>query len=107
MIGVPGYWYAACASRQLRAVPRAARLLNLDLVLFRASDGGARALLDRCCHRGVKLSRGRCIEGAVSCGYHGWRFDGSGRCVEIPSLGPEQRIPAKAQVPAFACEQRR
>lgn len=106
MIGIRNAWYAGCASRRLRGRPLSSRVLDQDLVLFRDGDGRARALLDRCCHRGVKLSRGSVVDGSVACGYHGWRFDGSGRCVEIPSLTRDQRIPAKTQVPSFPCEER-
>ena len=106
MIGLPDHWYAASASSRLTKKPVASRVLDRDLVLFRDEHGTARALLDRCCHRGVKLSCGRRVEGTVACGYHGWRFDGDGRCVEIPSLGKDQRIPAGALVPAFPCAER-
>jgi phenylpropionate dioxygenase-like ring-hydroxylating dioxygenase large terminal subunit len=40
-------------------------------------------------------------EGALACGYHGWRFDGSGACVHIPSLVRGQRIAKGCEVPAF------
>jgi phenylpropionate dioxygenase-like ring-hydroxylating dioxygenase large terminal subunit len=106
MIGIRNAWYAGCASSRLRGRPLASRILDRDLVLFRDEGGRARALLDRCCHRGVKLSRGRIVDGSVACGYHGWRFDGSGSCVEIPSLTGEQRIPAGTCVPSFPCEER-
>jgi vanillate O-demethylase monooxygenase subunit len=32
----------------------------------------------------------------LQCAYHGWRFDETGRCIEIPALGPEATIPPKA-----------
>ncbi len=106
MIGLPNHWYAACASVRLRRKPVATRVLDRDLVVFRDERGAARALLDRCCHRGVQLSRGRLQGGVIACGYHGWRFDGGGRCVAIPSLRKGQEIPAKVAVPAFRCEER-
>lgn len=106
MIGIADRWYAACASQRLRRRPLATRVLDHDLVLFRDAQGTARALRDRCPHRGVALSLGRVVEGAVACGYHGWRFDGSGRCVHVPSLRDDQRIPARAGVASFPCEER-
>jgi nitrite reductase/ring-hydroxylating ferredoxin subunit len=64
------------------------------IVLFRDQAGAARAVLDRCPHRGVALSLGTVVEGRIACAYHGWRFDGAGRCRHIPSLRPDQPIKA-------------
>jgi phenylpropionate dioxygenase-like ring-hydroxylating dioxygenase large terminal subunit len=55
------------------------------LVFFRDAEGRARALIDRCPHRGVRLSLGRVSPaGCVECPFHGWRFDGSGQNVHVP-----------------------
>jgi phenylpropionate dioxygenase-like ring-hydroxylating dioxygenase large terminal subunit len=61
-------------------------------VLFRDDAGKPHALLNRCCHRGVQLSLGKVVDGAIACRYHGWRYDGSGRCIHIPSLTADGRI---------------
>ena len=61
--------------------------MDLPLVLFRDHHGVAHALEDRCPHRNVPLSLGRVqADGTLQCGYHGWRFEGSGRCTVIPAL---------------------
>jgi phenylpropionate dioxygenase-like ring-hydroxylating dioxygenase large terminal subunit len=44
------------------------------------------ALLDRCPHRNAPLSLGRCEQGELRCAYHGWRFDSTGACTEVPGL---------------------
>lgn len=54
------------------------------LVLFRDPEGTLRALIDRCPHRGVALSLGSLRDGCVECPFHGWRFDGEGRCRHVP-----------------------
>lgn len=97
------HWYIACASSRLEAGPRPARVCDQELVLFRDAEGAPRALLDRCCHRGVRLSRGRVCAGKIACGYHGWQYDGSGQCVHIPSLLEGKRIPRGFEVPSFPC----
>jgi len=97
------YWYIACASSQLGSTPRAARILDHELVLFRDAAGAPHALLDRCCHRGVRLTHGRVSNGNIACGYHGWQYDGSGQCVHIPSLADGKRVPQSFKVPAFSC----
>ena len=80
------YWYIGCLSSELRQKPIQVRIWDTPLVLFRDKQGVARALLDRCSHRNVPLSKGDCIEGHIQCPYHGWQFDGDGQCVLIPAL---------------------
>ena len=70
----------------LGAGPAAVRLLGEDLVLWRDACGTPRAARDRCPHRGTRLSLGHVCDGQLECPYHGWRFDGTGRCVRIPAL---------------------
>jgi phenylpropionate dioxygenase-like ring-hydroxylating dioxygenase large terminal subunit len=74
------------AAPDLGAAPVAVRLLADDYVLWRDADGTPHAAPDRCPHRGTRLSLGRVCEGQLECAYHGWRFDGDGRCVAIPAL---------------------
>ena len=73
-LGFENYWYPIVTTRDVKRKPRAVRLLGRDIVLFR--DGGKLfALEDRCPHRGVKLSAGKCEyagSGSISCPYHGW-----------------------------------
>lgn len=70
----------------LGAAPVAVRLLGDDFVLWRDAAGVPRAAPDRCPHRGTRLSLGRVCDGQLECPYHGWRFEGSGRCAHIPAL---------------------
>src|ERR1041385_5261181 len=65
------YWYIACAASRLGAAPLAIKVLDQELVVFKDASGGAHALLDRCCHRGARLSLGTVTDGALACGYHG------------------------------------
>lgn len=66
--------------------PVAVRVLGDDFVLWRDAAGVPRAAPDRCPHRGTRLSLGRVCDGQIECPYHGWRFDGDGRCVAVPAL---------------------
>lgn len=79
------FWYVLASSDELRDAPLARTLFGVPLVLFRARDGRAAALLDRCPHRNVPLSGGKVVEGQLECPYHGWRFDAAGGCGLIPS----------------------
>ena len=96
-------WYIAAPSSRLAAAPLACRVLDHDIVLFRDAAGSARALHDRCCHRGVRLSLGTVSGGQLACGYHGWRYDGEGCCVHIPSLTQGAQPSQRARVRSFPC----
>lgn len=101
----PATWYAVCFSSQLgRQKPLAARVAGRDLVLFRDSSGNVRALSRYCTHRGADLALGRVNEGRLACAYHGWQFDGDGRCACIPAH-PDRPIPDFAHNRAYpACD---
>jgi phenylpropionate dioxygenase-like ring-hydroxylating dioxygenase large terminal subunit len=81
------WWWAACEAARVGERPLARRVLGRDVVLWRAPNGALSALEDRCPHRNAPLSAGSVRGGALECGYHGWRFGPSGRCVSVP--GPE------------------
>ena len=91
-------WYAAAWNHEVGEEPLARTLLGEPVVLYRNRAGRAVALEDRCCHRGLPLSRGRVDGDAIECGYHGLTFDDSGRCVRVPG---QARIPPGAAVRAW------
>ncbi len=74
------------------------RLLGENLVFYRNSDRSVTALEDRCCHRNIPLSLGSLRNGRIVCAYHGWEYDAQGRCIHIPSLDNETKIPQTACV---------
>ncbi|HEX2199611.1 MAG TPA: Rieske 2Fe-2S domain-containing protein [Burkholderiales bacterium] len=82
------YWLPALLATELPAPdgpPVRVRLLSERLIAFRDS-GGRLGLVDEfCAHRGVSLWFGRNEEHGLRCAYHGWKYDVSGQCVEIPS----------------------
>lgn len=95
-----GYWYPAAPSASLKGRPVGITLMDTPIVLWRDARGAAHALFDRCPHRNLPLSLGRVHPGGeIECGYHGWRFDGSGECAAVPGLlgpsaGPARDCPS-------------
>ena len=65
--------------------PQRFRLLGEDLVLFRDSSGAVGVFSETCPHRGTSLFHGRNEENGLRCIYHGWKFDVSGQCVDMPN----------------------
>lgn len=90
-------WHAVAATEELADQPIGVELLGRPWVLVRAGDVIA-AFPDRCPHRLAPLSAGRCTDGFLECGYHGWRFDPAGKCVTVPALGPDAVIPPRADL---------
>ncbi|MGN7454309.1 aromatic ring-hydroxylating dioxygenase subunit alpha [Paenibacillus pasadenensis] len=97
-------WHPAALARDVTDRPYPVTVLGEKLVLFR-SGSGVHALKDLCIHRGVPLSLGKVDRGELVCAYHGWRYDGGGACVCIPSLPPRQPIPSKARAEAYRCRE--
>ena len=81
----PDHWYPAAWSSELRRGKTVAtQFAGEPIVLVRPESGALFALEDRCAHRQVPLSKGA-VEGCtLRCCYHGWRYDASGRCVDVP-----------------------
>ena len=77
-------WYVAGWADDLAAEPIARTFLEEPVALFRDEDGVAHAIGGRCPHRFAALGKGRVVDGAVECPYHGLRFDGTGACVFNP-----------------------
>jgi phenylpropionate dioxygenase-like ring-hydroxylating dioxygenase large terminal subunit len=99
-------WHAVAYSRDLGPAPRRVELLDEPLVLWRDSQGVAHAFRDLCIHRGTALSLGRVAGDELVCAYHGWRYASDGRCTAIPQLEDPSRVPAKARVSAYRCQER-
>ncbi|MCC6828862.1 MAG: aromatic ring-hydroxylating dioxygenase subunit alpha [Novosphingobium sp.] len=94
------YWYPLVEADALGDKPVAARLLDVDLVVFRSAQGISVAR-DRCPHRHIRLSAGEVRDGEIVCPYHALAFDGSGQCTRIPALGRQARIPAAYRLDMF------
>jgi vanillate O-demethylase monooxygenase subunit len=91
-------WYVAAWNRDLVNQLLPVRILGENIVLYRQTDGTPVALEDACVHRKLPLSMGRLQGDLVECGYHGLRFDGTGRCVHIPCA---DHIPRTARVRSY------
>jgi phenylpropionate dioxygenase-like ring-hydroxylating dioxygenase large terminal subunit len=81
-------------------------LLGLRFVAFRDAAGQAHVLSDTCIHRGGSLSRGKVMGDYVACPYHGWQYDGAGRCRVIPGDDRDRSPPARAKVDSYPVEER-
>ena len=84
----PDYWYPVAWSRELKtAKPLAVKFAGSPVVLVRPKEGAVFALENRCAHRQVPLDKGVVSGCAIRCGYHGWTYDASGKCIDVPYIG--------------------
>lgn len=89
----PNYWYPIAWSSEIKSGKAIGRHFGADpIVLYRGSSGRLFALEDRCAHRQIPLHLGVVDNEDLRCGYHGWRYDCAGHCVDVPYLG-QKRLP--------------
>ena len=86
--------------------PQRVRLLGEDLIAFRDSLGRIGLLGDHCAHRGASLFFARNEDCGLCCVYHGWKYDVSGRCVDMPNEPAESSFKEKVRQIAYPCVER-
>src|SRR4051794_15944131 len=77
--------------------PQRVRLLGEDLVAFRDTNGAIGLVAENCCHRGASLFFGRNEECGLRCVYHGWKYDVTGHCIDMPNEPPESNFKDKVR----------
>jgi phenylpropionate dioxygenase-like ring-hydroxylating dioxygenase large terminal subunit len=97
------YWLPALRADELAepdGPPVRVQLLGERLLAFRDTAGRLGLVDEFCAHRRVSLWFGRNEECGLRCAYHGWKYDVTGKCVDLPSeaeeTGMRQRIRLKS-----------
>jgi phenylpropionate dioxygenase-like ring-hydroxylating dioxygenase large terminal subunit len=89
------YWLVVGTAGDLHEIPQAVKVLGEELVLFRDQGGQLGLLGLHCPHRGTSLEYGDIEDGGIRCAYHGWLFDVSGQCLEMPAEPKGSNFPQK------------
>ncbi|MCH8974533.1 MAG: Rieske 2Fe-2S domain-containing protein, partial [Chloroflexi bacterium] len=58
-----------------------------------------------CAHRRVHLLYGIPEERGLRCPYHGWLYDETGQCLEMPAEAPESTFPSRVRLKAYPVEE--
>jgi len=96
-------WTPVAVSRALRRGGVSATVVDgKELAIWRSNSGAVRAWDNRCPHRGMRLSHGFVRGERLACLYHGWHYDGAGKCDYIPAH-PELEPPASIKAVVHAC----
>jgi len=82
------------------------QLLGERMVGFRDSQGRLGLIDEFCAHRGVSLFFARNEECGLRCPYHGWKYDVTGQCVDVPSEPAESGFCEKIKLKSYPLVER-
>jgi phthalate 4,5-dioxygenase len=95
------YWMPALLADELPendCPPVRVKLLSERLLAFRDSEGRYGMIDEFCAHRGVSLWFGRNEDCGLRCPYHGWKYDVTGQCTEVPSEPEGSEFPKRVKL---------
>ena len=98
------YWLPALLATELPqpdCPPVRVKLLGERMVALRDTEGRLGLIDEFCAHRGVSLWFGRNEECGLRCPYHGWKYDVTGQCVDVPSEPAESGFCQKIRLKSY------
>jgi phthalate 4,5-dioxygenase oxygenase subunit len=97
------FWQPVALSRELAVdgAPIRVQVMGECLLAFRDTQGRVGLVEPQCAHRGANLFFGRNEEGGLRCIYHGWKYDVTGKCVELPNVPPGSAYHDKISIKAY------
>ena len=103
------YWIPALLADELpgnECPPVRVKLLSERLLAWRDTDGHLSLIDEFCAHRGVSLWFGRNDQHGLRCPYHGWKYDHTGQCIEVPSEPTESGFCRKIKLANYPLVER-
>src|SRR5262252_2672149 len=100
------YWIPALLAEELPedgCPPVRVKLLSERMIAFRDSDGRYGLIDEFCAHRGASLWFGNNEDGGLRCAYHGWKYDVTGQCIEVPSEPEASGFCSKIKLTSYPC----
>jgi phenylpropionate dioxygenase-like ring-hydroxylating dioxygenase large terminal subunit len=82
------------------------KLLGEELIAFRDTSNRIGLIQNNCMHRCASLFFGRNEENGIRCVYHGWKYDVTGQCVDIPNDLAGSTYKAQIKATAYPCIER-
>ena len=98
------FWQPIALAEELPAPdcpPIRVRVLGEEFVAFRDTLGRVGLIEPRCPHRGAHLYYGRNEDCGIRCVYHGWKFDVTGKAVDLPNVPPRSAYHEKIAIQAY------
>jgi vanillate monooxygenase len=97
------HWYAVAWDHEIKGKLFPRKICGEDIVFYRQLDGSLVALEDCCPHRMLPLSKGTLKDGEIVCGYHGFAFNCSGACTNMPS---QDKVNKNLKVKSYPIEEK-
>ena len=85
----------------MKAHPVGTTRMGEKMVFWRDQSGKVHGATDFCPHRGVAISKGEILGDHLQCPFHGFEFDGSGKCVLIPANGRDGVVPGAMRLKSY------
>jgi phthalate 4,5-dioxygenase oxygenase subunit len=103
------YWIPLLLADELpenECPPVRVKVLSERLIAWRDTQGRYALTDEFCAHRGVSLWFGRNEENGLRCPYHGWKYDYTGQCIEVPSEPAESGFCHKIKLKSYPLVER-
>ena len=104
------YWIPVLHAEELpenECPPVRVKVLSERLLAWRDTQGRLALTDEFCAHRGVSLWFGRNEENGLRCPYHGWKYDHTGQCIEVPSEPAESGFCQQDQAEVLSADRAR
>ncbi|MBM4259815.1 MAG: aromatic ring-hydroxylating dioxygenase subunit alpha [Deltaproteobacteria bacterium] len=100
------YWHPVAAAAELTDEKpiKTVKILNEKLVVYRDRSGKYGLVGERCPHRLASLAYGRVDHEGIRCPYHGWKFNGAGKCLEQPAEPADSTFKERIKHVAYPVE---
>jgi 5,5'-dehydrodivanillate O-demethylase oxygenase subunit len=80
------FWQPIAISTHVEAGrAKSLKIFSEELTLYRGQSGEPYLVGGRCAHRCTQLATGWVEGEEIRCIYHGWKYDQTGQCVEMPA----------------------
>src|SRR5581483_2531330 len=103
------YWHPVAAVSQMKEIHTLpVRLLGEDLILYKDLSGTYGLIDPFCPHRRMSFIYGVPEELGIRCAYHGWQFDETGKCLDMPyerAEDPNTRFMEKVQAKTYPVQE--
>jgi 5,5'-dehydrodivanillate O-demethylase len=100
------YWQpVAIATEMDTRWTKRVRIMGEDLVLYKDRSGKLGLIGEQCPHRRASMAYGIPTEDGIRCPYHGWKFDGTGACLEQPNEPEGSTFKDKVSLPGYPVQE--
>ncbi len=100
------YWWPIAGSAELQENPvKAVTLLGEHLTLYQDRQGRLGLIGQRCAHRRFDMQFGIPETDGLRCPYHGWMYNETGQCTDMPAELDESNFKDKVTIPAYPVQE--